>query len=41
MSFCPTDSKFVTCSDDATVKVWDFERASLDRMLPGSKVGMH
>lgn len=38
MSFCPTDGKFVTCSDDATVKAWDFRRASLERLLPGGRV---
>ena len=35
LSFCPTDAKFVSCSDDATVKVWDFERGALDRVMKG------
>ena len=35
VSFCPNDSKFVSCSDDATVKVWDFERGALDKQLVG------
>ena len=34
----PTDAKFVTCGDDATVRVWDFERAAMERLLPGAKV---
>lgn len=36
LSFCPTDAKFVSCSDDATVKIWDFERGALERLLPGA-----
>jgi polyadenylation factor subunit 2 len=35
LSFCPTDAKFCSCSDDATVKIWDFERGALDRLLIG------
>ena len=38
ISFCPTDAKFASCSDDASVKIWDFERASLDRLLSGTDV---
>ena len=38
LSFCPTDAKFASCSDDSTVKVWDFERGSLDRLLAGKDV---
>ena len=33
VSFCPTDLKFCSCADDATVKIWDFERGALDRLL--------
>jgi len=40
LSFCPTDAKFCTCSDDGTVKVWDFETAKLDRLMPGTGVDM-
>ena len=40
LSFCPTDAKFCTCSDDGTVKVWDFETARLDRLMPGTGVDM-
>jgi len=36
VSFAPTDAKFVSCSDDATVKVWDFERGELDVLLKGN-----
>ena len=36
VSFSPTDAKFVSCSDDATVKVWDFERGALDQVLAGA-----
>ena len=38
VSFSPSGTKFVTCGDDATVKVWDFDRAALDRLLPGTDV---
>ncbi|PAA69418.1 hypothetical protein BOX15_Mlig018914g1 [Macrostomum lignano] len=34
-SFCPTDTKFVTCSDDATVRIWDFVRCREERVLRG------
>ena len=36
VSFCPTDLKFCSCADDATVKIWDFERGTLDRLLIGN-----
>ena len=36
LSFCPTDAKFCSCSDDASVKIWDFERGALDRALVGA-----
>ncbi|XP_064611649.1 pre-mRNA 3' end processing protein WDR33-like [Liolophura sinensis] len=35
ISFCPTDSKFSTCSDDGTVRVWDFMRCHEERILRG------
>ena len=36
LSFSPTDAKFVSCADDATIKVWDFERGTLERVLGAS-----
>ncbi|GLD95875.1 hypothetical protein PINS_up004553 [Pythium insidiosum] len=35
LSFSPTDFKFVSCSDDATVKIWDFESGREERVLTG------
>lgn len=35
LSFSPTDAKFVSCSDDATVKIWDFESGREERVLTG------
>ncbi|KAF5405645.1 WD repeat containing protein 33 [Paragonimus heterotremus] len=35
VSFCPFDCKFVTCSDDSTVRIWDFHRCSEERVLRG------
>lgn len=34
-SFCPTDNKFATCSDDGLVKVWDFYKCQEERTLRG------
>ncbi|XP_070560840.1 pre-mRNA 3' end processing protein WDR33-like [Ptychodera flava] len=34
-SFCPTDNKFATCSDDGTVRIWDFLRCHEERILRG------
>uniref|UniRef100_A0A1I8B9Z6 WD_REPEATS_REGION domain-containing protein n=1 Tax=Meloidogyne hapla TaxID=6305 RepID=A0A1I8B9Z6_MELHA len=34
-SFCPTDVKLVTGSDDATARVWDFARCNEERVLRG------
>lgn len=34
-SFCPTDNKYVTCSDDGTVRIWDFVRCYEERVLRG------
>mmetsp|Transcript_18706 Transcript_18706/g.30748 ORF Transcript_18706/g.30748 Transcript_18706/m.30748 type:complete len:418 (+) Transcript_18706:90-1343(+) len=33
--FCPTDLKFASCSDDSTLKVWDFETCKEERVLTG------
>lgn len=35
-SFCPTDSKYVSCSDDGTVRIWDFLRCHEERILRGN-----
>ncbi|VDD79237.1 unnamed protein product [Mesocestoides corti] len=35
VSFSQFDSKFVTCSDDATVRIWDFFRCYEERALRG------
>jgi len=35
MSFAPGDGKFATCSDDVTVKIWDFARCTSDHVLTG------
>ncbi|KAE8752266.1 hypothetical protein FOCC_FOCC001059 [Frankliniella occidentalis] len=34
-SFSPSDSKFATCSDDGTIRVWDFLRCHEERILRG------
>ncbi|XP_072021412.1 pre-mRNA 3' end processing protein WDR33-like [Amphiura filiformis] len=34
-SFCPTDSKFATCSDDGTVRIYDFLRCHEERIMRG------
>lgn len=34
-SFSPTDNKFATCSDDGTVRIWDFLRCHEERILRG------
>ncbi|XP_063682127.1 pre-mRNA 3' end processing protein WDR33-like isoform X2 [Bolinopsis microptera] len=34
-SFCPTDKKFVTCSDDSLVKIWDFHSCTEERAMRG------
>lgn len=33
--FSPTDTKFATCADDATVKIWDFATGVEERSLTG------
>lgn len=35
-SFCRTDLKFCSCSDDTTVKVWDFARCQEEYSLFGN-----
>ena len=35
VAFAPTDLKFCSCSDDTTVKVWDFARAQQISLLSG------
>ena len=37
-SFCPTDNKFATCSDDGLVKVWDFYKCQEERTLRGKVI---
>ncbi|CAH0558213.1 unnamed protein product [Brassicogethes aeneus] len=35
ISFSPSDNKFVTCSDDGTLRIWDFFRYQEERILRG------
>jgi polyadenylation factor subunit 2 len=35
VSFSPTDQKFASCSDDVTIKIWDFTRCTADHVLTG------
>ncbi|XP_035218148.1 pre-mRNA 3' end processing protein WDR33-like isoform X1 [Stegodyphus dumicola] len=35
ISFCPVDTKFVTCSDDGTVRIWDFLKCFEEKILRG------
>jgi polyadenylation factor subunit 2 len=35
LSFSPSDTKFVSCGDDATVKVWDWATAQEERNMEG------
>jgi WD40 repeat protein len=30
--FSPTDTKFASCSDDGTVRIWDFQRCEEERV---------
>lgn len=35
ISFCPLDTKFATCSDDGTVRIWDFLKCHEEKILRG------
>jgi polyadenylation factor subunit 2 len=35
LTFSPTDSKFASCSDDGTIKIWSFANALEERVLTG------
>jgi polyadenylation factor subunit 2 len=35
LSFSPSDTKFVSCGDDATVRIWDWATHSEERILEG------
>ncbi|OLL24659.1 Polyadenylation factor subunit 2 [Neolecta irregularis DAH-3] len=35
LAFCPSDSKFVTASDDKTLKIWNFDEGIEERTLIG------
>jgi polyadenylation factor subunit 2 len=35
ISFCPADTKFATCSDDKTVKVWNFNQGTCEHTMTG------
>jgi polyadenylation factor subunit 2 len=35
VSFSPADTKFATCSDDSTIRIWDFSEAREERMMTG------
>jgi polyadenylation factor subunit 2 len=35
ISFSPTDSKFASCSDDGTIKIWAFGEGAEERQLTG------
>ncbi|KAJ2389768.1 WD repeat-containing protein 33, partial [Coemansia sp. RSA 2611] len=37
ISFCPTDLKFVSASDDQQLKIWDFRMSKEERQLSGHK----
>ena len=39
-SFCPTDQKFASCSDDGTVRIWDFVRYYEEKILRGKIDGL-
>ncbi|CAJ0896493.1 10694_t:CDS:2, partial [Entrophospora sp. SA101] len=33
--FSPSDTKFATCSDDGTIKIWDFNEGIEEKALSG------
>lgn len=35
-SFSPTDQKLASCSDDGTVRIWDFVRCQEEKILRGN-----
>eukprot|EP01090_Pellita_catalonica_P001096 TRINITY_DN10806_c0_g1_i1.p1 TRINITY_DN10806_c0_g1~~TRINITY_DN10806_c0_g1_i1.p1 ORF type:complete len:451 (-),score=44.09 TRINITY_DN10806_c0_g1_i1:1214-2443(-) len=35
LSFSPTDMKFASCSDDVSIKIWDFTRCEAESVLTG------
>jgi len=35
LSFCCTDAKFTSCSDDGSIKVWDFEKCIAESTMTG------
>ena len=37
-SFCPSDAKYTSCSDDGTVRVWDFLRCHEERICRGKSL---
>ena len=41
ISFTPSDRKFVTCSDDKTVRVWDFWTLGMEAELRGHNADVY
>ncbi|KAJ3304100.1 hypothetical protein HDV03_003086 [Kappamyces sp. JEL0829] len=39
--FSPTDTKFASCSDDGTIKIWDFTEAAEERVLTVSGMALY
>ena len=37
LSFSPNDGRFATASDDATIRIWDFEESREERVLTGTR----
>jgi polyadenylation factor subunit 2 len=35
LSFAPDDSRFVTASDDSTLRLWNFEESREERVFTG------